>query len=280
MQRIKRDRGGEVKEFIFKTLQHLAAIPSLSGQEDKLHAALREYFCTEDYVVSTVERSMQVDYTLVVPTVMSSKYLFCIHTDRVPDFRTRKAYETSIVFEEDVFTGQLDNVISIALVLYFATVVQPINILFTTREETLESWSQIRDVVMLYRGYGVELRPISIDVDVFQQFSSGGDITLRTEDVFGQFNMLTGALLRSTAQSLGLSWLGNSEGRAACEVGALCGNTKGILNGMHVGLPMLNHHTDREQVRWMSVYNTLQLLRQLLENEKIEKASKKVGNSN
>jgi putative aminopeptidase FrvX len=137
------------------------------------------------------------------------------------------------------------------------------NILFTTREERCESWKQLHQTILAFSTSLVSsMKPISIDIDIFPSLSSfkDGQVTLRSFDNCGPMDPLLVSLLRHCAGNAMVPYFKDTIGTAIVEPGFLAQHTGGVFRGAHIGIPLINYHTDKEQTYWSSVYNIVKLV--------------------
>lgn len=255
-----------LKEFILKKLQKYAAIPSLSGQESVFLSVLQQDF-DEEFKGSW--RKVHLDdkpYYYFRESIIGKHFtekapirdhFLITHVDRVSSYSDRgKPYITDISFDDTTIKGQLDNIIGIVVARTLVHIGLPVKILFTTKEELVQSTPQVLEVCKLS-----EKTPISVDIDIFddlEQFQHGV-VTLRKRDNAG--NMLVPLVeeLQKWAEHLAIP-VTQTEGYAIVETGFLARATNDKYQGAHVGIPLINYHSDEEMTSWEVVYNTIKIL--------------------
>lgn len=253
----------DMQTFILDKLKLYSSMPSLTGKEEKflnflvsdfhkdgdLNKWRKVYLDNNPYYYY---RNGGKAETSILP------YFLVVHTDRVPNYNASKdtAYVDTISRTVEFLTGQLDNIIGISIARYLIEKDIPIDILFTTREETVESTLQLWEMCKLNGK-----TPITIDIDVFNDIDKvrKGQTTLRFEDRNGQ--MLTSLVktLQKVAVDNEIPFSFN-EGEAIVETGFLSKIDNGKYKGAHVGIPLINYHSDMETTTWECVYNTILVL--------------------
>ena len=251
----------EIKKFVLKKLREYSDIPSLSGHEDQMLSFLKTDFDCKDWYelkVNGVTEFCYLQHDLACPD-----YFFTVHTDRVPNFKGNKPFTNTIEDQGEILQGQLDDIIGISVLRYLHSLNYPMNILFTTREEYCESWKQVHQTILAFSDNLVlPMKPISIDIDIFPSLSSfkDGQVTLRSFDSCGPMDPILVSLLRHCASNANIPYFKDNVGKAIVEPGFLAQHTDGVFKGAHIGIPLINYHTDKEQTYWLVVYNICRLL--------------------
>jgi len=252
-----------LKEFILGKLQKYTSIQSLSGQEANFLKVVQEDF-DEEYKGNW--RKVFLDnnpyYYFRESTIGGHfkkdapirNHFLITHTDRVPIWRNKNV--TTITSEDQQLQGQLDNIIGIAVARTLIHIGLPVKILFTTDEERVKSVSQVLEVCSLSKYI-----PITVDIDVFNDLSEfeNGLITLRCKDESGLMLLPLVDKLQSLAVSLDIPFT-EDKGYAIVETGFLARATNNKYLGAHVGIPLINYHSDEEITTWKVVYNTIKVL--------------------
>jgi len=253
----------DAKNYILSKLKKYSSIASLSGNESEFLDLLindfykegdpnkwRKVFMEEDPYY--YYRSGGTDNT------SSLSYFLVTHADRVPNYNAGgyPAFINTISSTNEFLTGQLDNIIGIAIARYLVELGVPIDILFTTREEVVKSTLQLWEMCKLSKKV-----PITIDIDIFNDIEEfrDGKITLRFQDRNGQMLDALVKKLQNTANvnNIPFSFL---DGEAIVETGFLSKLEDGKYKGAHVGIPLINYHSDMETTVWECVYNTVFVL--------------------
>ncbi len=254
----------DMQTFILRRLEWYSNVSSLTGKEEKFLNFLVNDFHKEgdinkwrkvylDAFPYYYYRNGGVDE--IAPTL---PYFLVVHTDRIPNYNASRdtGYVDTISHTVEFLTGQLDNIIGIAIARYLIEKDIPIDILFTTREETVESTLQLWEMCKLNGK-----TPITIDIDVFNDLDTfkDGQTTLRFEDRNGK--MLTSLVktLQKVAVDNEIPFSFN-EGEAIVETGFLSKIDNGKYKGAHVGIPLINYHSDMETTTWECIYNTILVL--------------------
>lgn len=248
----------ELKEFVLTKLNQYSAIPSLSEKELEFLNFLEKDFSKD------LPRPMRKVFIGKNPLYYYyagdpwSNFFITVHTDRVRSF-SGKVYTTPVITfnnEKEYIQGQLDNIIGIVAARFLLHMKVPVNILLTTREEQVASVPQVEEVCKLTNKI-----PISVDIDVFSDLTDfdNGLITLRDRDSAGKMLPALASYLRELAASLNIPFTVN-DGWAAVETGFLARATEDKYQGAHIGIPLVNYHSDQEITSWDVVYNTITLL--------------------
>lgn len=250
----------KIRAYILQALKDYSSIPSLSGKEHRMMAKVQEDFPLSFGDTYLVYKNDFPYYFARIPSNISSGSLIaCVHLDRVPGPRYN-AYIDTIVDKRDYVVGQLDDIIGIAILKYLVQVEQKsIPIVFTTQEERGNSYPQVIDVCTLHK-----LRPLSIDIDIFDDVEEKflDTITLRYEDELAVFDETLVSSLHKTANKIDIPF-SVSEGSAIVEPGFVARHTRGKIKGAHIGLPLLNYHTNMEEIRWKPILDAVKLVHSL-----------------
>jgi hypothetical protein len=257
----------EIKSFILKKLQKYSSIPSLSGEEFTFLSVLLQDFDEEhpgNWRKVYYNNSPFYFYRSCLDNRPSLPYFLITHSDRVSGFwRNYTAYIDTIKDNGDLLTGQLDNIVGIAIARYLTFIGIPIDILFTTKEELVKSTYQVVEVCKLEGK-----TPITIDIDVFDEISEfkNGLISLRFKDNAGDMLPSLVTELQSAAMTIKVPYT-EKLGYAVVETGFLASATNNEYRGAHIGLPLINYHSDQETASWKSVFNIIQLLKTFFEKQ-------------
>ncbi len=270
------------KDFKQQVLSHLrrySAIEALSGNENAIWDVVASDFNT-DSGVSTVT-SVIKDGNIFYGTVINSQAspgkklpLWIAHLDRVPNCDDGSPLVDTIVdFEERGYVrGQLDNIISIAILKVLFDMHLPLNIMFTTSEEIVKSDIQIAEFLSAaeFNFYNPitnydKYYPITLDIDVFDSLESliGKGISIRDRDNNSDFDFDLVFELRKLADELGLKYV-TTEGYAIVETGFLANLTSGSMLGAHIGIPINNYHTGMECAMWDTIEDAYSLIFSIL----------------
>ncbi|HRS25999.1 MAG TPA: hypothetical protein P5140_05600 [Methanofastidiosum sp.] len=223
-------------------------------------------FLKEDFVIRKDVKTELVElpalkginkYCLSVRTDEFAPWIL-VHVDRIP------VSEVYFSISEEHVSGQLDNVLGIAIVKQLIAAGVRVNILFTTSEEHCLSYKQID---MYFRCFYPNKNPvlIDLDIDVFHDLTefAGGEITIRDRDERAMFNRMLVEKLRSIATENSIPWL-NLNTWTLVQMGLLCFYTN--YTGAYVGIPVVNYHTGYEETYLTCVNNVFKLLYLFLNN--------------
>ncbi|MFA5396488.1 MAG: hypothetical protein WC346_10820 [Methanogenium sp.] len=256
----------KIKNTIMSLLIDFASVPSLTGQEGKMIEKISKYFLPaypfHDFY--SIYKKNEPFCAFITSFISPPTYVLVVHLDRVPD-SSGLPYCTVPEDKGDFIKGQLDDTIGIAIAYYiYFFSKKPVSVLFTTKEEITSSWPQIMMFLKTFSPHNRCIVPIGIDIDIFNRFPvKQGVISLRQCDDAGNMDLRYVSLFREQADYLSIPWV-FEEGRSITEIGALSNHTKGELQGVHIGLPLLNYHTDKEKVQWEAVFNAIKLITSVL----------------
>lgn len=255
----------KVKNYIVSKLKEYSKIPSVTGNETEFLEYLEKDFNgNKSQSWRSVKLDFQFSYKLLYNKESRSPYVFTVHTDRVCDYRENKPFESEIrSIGNKIVKGQLDNIISIAILRYLHSLGYSMNVLFTTREEICRSYEQIQEVMILY-GF----IPVSLDIDpVKDELFQGSDhITIREESFSFSYDPDTVALFQKIAIENNIPF-SNKDGFSHDEIYHLMRATQSVYKGAHLGLPLKNYHTNDEEVNWSSIFYMIEFLKALLTKE-------------
>lgn len=265
----------EFRNEITKILEKFSAIPSPSGNEHRFGKYVRDKFIETDAFrlainPSATVREVWIDrdrlHYVYVEMDKHSPYFFTAHLDRVG------IYVNTIRAEETLLKGQLDDSIGIAVLLYLVCKFQlRVNILFTTVEEPLASWAQVKEVVEIHDR---KMQPISIDIDVYNTIKEfeNGHISLRLADAGGPFDKTLVEKMRTIAANNDIPVNNGELGWSFVETSLLAsrsaanGDDRAIL-GANIGIPLVNYHSPDEITLWSCVLNCVKFLYYFVKNQ-------------
>jgi putative aminopeptidase FrvX len=251
-----------VKTIIMDQLQEYSSISSLTGHEEQMvHKVSKTFLPVHPlHEFYSVTKKGKPYCAYITSSITPPKYVLVTHLDRVCS-PSGKPYNTLPKDYNSFVTGQLDDIIGIAIAYYvYMFSKQPVSVLFTTREEVKHSWHQIKMFLKAYSSAHHQIVPIGIDIDIFKAFPvMTGTISLRRRDEDGDMCAKQVSLFQKQADHLSIPWTA-TEGMAITEIGALARYTKNKLQGIHIGLPLRNYHTDDEEVQWAAVFNVIKLI--------------------
>lgn len=256
----------DMKRFMLPRLKAYSSIPSLSGKEKNfLKFLVTDFYRDQD---SNIWRKVHMGDSPYYYYRLGGKkgvtplpYFLVVHVDRIPNYNAKSGtpylntITTSNVADE-FLTGQLDNIIGIVVARYLIELNIPIDILFTTKEEVVESTVQLWEMCKLSKKV-----PITIDIDVFNAVGEfeDGHTTLRFEDRNGKMLKSLVKMLQVIANTNNIPFSFN-KGEAIVETGFLSKLEDGKYKGAHVGIPLINYHSDMETTKWECVHSAVSVL--------------------
>lgn len=198
------------------------------------------------------------------------------------------AYEDRLAIEHDRLSAQLDNVISVAIIIELFRRGFQGRALFSAQEEAGRSW---RYLLGYFRRLGTtDQQLLVLDTSPFPDAESVGrqELVLRNRDAGGAFATGVVAALRERCDILGITYILKDEfvnarnlerleaglpllslGRT--ELGRLVEATHGELNGATLQIPTYGYHTASETATFASVAAMLALLEDLFLNERLQR---------
>ena len=157
------------------------------------------------------------------------------------------------------FFGQIDNVISIAVLFYLLEQGNfNSEIIFTTKEEIGDSWKNLID-------YNSNFKVISLDTSPYPSFNNKklGFLTFRKGDENGMFQENLVELLLRNADILKIPFEFKPSDFGQTELGNAITNSKGKINGVTLQIPTMNYHTTYETSTLESLENYVKLIERL-----------------
>lgn len=252
----------KIHDAIFNTLRLLSAVPSRTGSEEYFGKFVETLFFAHLNLsksssnvsgVRSVYRNNAYFYSSIVMD-KNFPYVFTVHLDRVG------RYVNTIREKSNMLSGQLDNIIGIAVLFYLVSLGYKINILLTTYEEACESWPQLEEFIKLHPN----MKPISIDIDVYNNVEEFKDnhISLRDKDRGGEFNKPLVEKMRELSDELKIPYNPGTVGWSYVETSMLQYHTG--LSGANVGIPIIEYHSPNETTSWDVIYNCVNFLEKFL----------------
>lgn len=230
--------------FIISKVKEYAGISSLSGHEQAFLCYLKANLPNKYY--SLQEYTDCLFYKYHKPT----NWLVLVHTDRI---RVEK-YQFEAV-NNTMLKGQLDNVISVAIMRFLMDKDIPVNILFTTNEEILKSCPQIVHVC-----YGKDYYVLDLDIDVAVKTSEieSGAISLRDRDTTAVFDKGLVKYMRKLCDDHGISYITKNGDWLVDQLGCTIAGVPSI-KGAYFGLPIWEYHSNHELISFKCIENAIQL---------------------
>ena len=184
------------------------------------------------------------------------------------------AYARQARMEGNYFKGQLDNVISLAVVYALFKAGYQGTALLTCEEEIGKSWIHLANYldgmdIETNELYVLDTSPYTIDAVIDQ-----GPVIFRNRDKSEIFNKAMVARLKSRCEKLGLPYRIKDEdlmrsGKeiedlGSTELGRLIQETKGKWSGATVQIPTLMYHTSNETTTMQAIENYFTFLKDAL----------------
>jgi len=183
---------------------------------------------------------------------INMKTLITVHTDRIPV----PPYEWKIL-KDNKLKGQLDNAISIAIIRLLIEKQLPMDVLFTTAEEILQSNDQIIGIYedCKYK-YVVDL---DIDVTVKPDEVESGVISLRDHDSIVKYDKELVEKLSDICEHNEINYITKDKDWLMCEIGTTI-QQEPKVRGCYLGLPLDNYHSNHEVMNFKCIENAIKLI--------------------
>jgi hypothetical protein len=196
---------------------------------------------------------------------------------------TPVAFADRLEFDDIEITGQIDNVLTTAVLVYLFELGFQGTVFFTAQEEAGKSW---RYLLEWFRRFGSSTNQlIVVDTSPFPDLSVAvpGSVVLRNKDANASFNAtLTGRLERLCqaygvptvfkdsfveAQNTGLTARGEqSRSLGVTELGRVVSASRGLVDGTTLQIPTTGYHTLTESAHVRSVLSFLRVTLGLAES--------------
>ncbi len=189
------------------------------------------------------------------------------------------AYSRQARFEDNHLMGQIDNVISIAMIYALYKNGYEGTALLTCEEEIGKSWMHIASYLDGMRIETDEL--LVIDTSPFSEHDviEEGPIILRNQDKSEEFNDNLVDKLKARCEKMKLPYIVKdelllSQGKeiedlGSTELGRLVEGSEGFWNGATIQIPTLMYHTSNETTTSQAIENYYNFLHNILVEDKI-----------
>jgi len=244
-------------------------IPSLSRSEELFIAFLTERLSKvdiqKDYSIALVDQTIRVFCRRGSDTTVFT------HADRVKT--GIKAGTDIITVSGDLYLeSQLDNAVSIAVMMRLIEQNTPLNWVITTREECCTNQYQILNYLLAFPKQSL----IDLDIDVTDNAERdifSGAVSIRNRDNYLPYNKGLIGELRAAANKLGIKhvakdgeWMINQLGMALntyCATLSLDNATlHKTMRFAYLGIPIWNYHTAKEFAHPGAIVNAYQVLKE------------------
>ncbi|MDA3855618.1 MAG: hypothetical protein PF569_05130, partial [Candidatus Woesearchaeota archaeon] len=175
------------------------------------------------------------------------------------------ALESKIKTKDDLFFGQIDNVISVAVLYYILKNFDfKQEIIFTTGEEIGVSYQNVLEYMKDKKEI---LDIITLDTSPYENFNNKkvGFLTLRKGDENGKFNIELVNQIEKILIENSVSINFKSSKKGITELGRMSSESNGKLNGATIQLPTMNYHTTYETSTMKSLENYFKIIKILSE---------------
>lgn len=175
-------------------------------------------------------------------------------------------FNSNIILKDNLFFGQIDNVISVAVMFYILENFDFTDeMIFTTREEIGKSWECVDEYVRDYDKFNLKL--VVLDTSPYENFNGKdkGFLVLREGDENGDFDLNMVEDMKLFLNSNKIPFYFKSKTNGMTELGRVSSESKGKINGITLQLPSLNYHTTYETSTIESLENYTKVILNLLE---------------
>lgn len=213
------------------------------------------------------------------PHMMNNDALFYVEGIAQLDQNIPLAYSRQASHEKGLLKGQIDNVISIAMVYALFKAGYQGTALFTCEEEIGKSWIHIAEYL---EGMHIETdRLMVLDTSPYahQGIINEGPIVFRNRDKSEMFNQEFVAALKARCESLNIEYQVKdemllAEGKeisdlGSTELGRLVQGSEGRWNGATIQIPTLMYHTSNETTSDKAIEHYYTFLHNILIEDKI-----------
>ena len=187
---------------------------------------------------------------------------------------TPVAFLDRLAVTDNQISAQLDNVVSVALILYLYSIGFQGTALFTAQEEAGRSWRYAlawlqRESISTSRLLVLDTSPYPTPEAALEQ-----DLVLRTKDASGDFDPDFTSEIAGRCEDLGIrysfkdKWIEKENLRrekpfslGRTELGRLAGASEGQINGTTLQIPTTGYHTAEETASLSSIQAAIGLLR-------------------
>jgi hypothetical protein len=193
---------------------------------------------------------------------------------------TPVAMKDNLVVRKDALVGQLDNVLTVAALVYLFELGYQGTAFFTAQEEAGKSWRYLLEWFLRFGGSTNQL--IVVDTSPFPDFqtASAQDLILRHKDANASFNVAMTERIEQACTSLDCTVLYKDTyvekqnealiqqglepaSLGSTEMGRIIAASKGLVDGTTLQIPSCGYHTMQETAPLKSVIKFLRVLSQL-----------------
>ncbi len=196
---------------------------------------------------------------------------------------TPVAFKDKLKIDDHRLSGQLDNVLSAAVLVHLFSLGFQGTAFFTAQEEAGKSW---RYLLEWFRRFGGSTnRLFVVDTSPFPDIESANQqqLVLRMKDANASFNTATTKMVEEICRKENISYLYKdqymeetnkqliSQGEAprsigSTELGRIISSSNGLVDGTTIQVPTTGYHTMEESVSWDSVEAFIRILNILSED--------------
>jgi|LSQX01.1.fsa_nt_gb hypothetical protein len=266
------------KTFVMDTLFRLTACVSEDMLFDEIFSQVNKFKNTSSSLFFAGDDNIGKYLVYRHNQETSAKYLFLVHADRLM-FKERRME----IFKKDYnnnwfIRGQLDNIISVAIVLYLIKLDYPIDCLFVSREEILESHPQIIEYLNQY-DVDDKYKMIDLDIDIDKTVDgdvvNGGYITLSDTAHYMKLDRDMINEIEAYAMSVDIP-ITKFDSFNPAQAGKYLQTNPSNKKIIYMGLPLTCYHSPEETMSWQTVENTVHLLTGFFQSKNIKPCAPKV----
>lgn len=210
------------------------------------------------------------------PNMMNDDALFYVEGISQLEQNIPLAYARQASYEDGLLKGQIDNVISLAMIYELFEAGFEGTALLTCEEEIGKSWIHIGEYLDGTRTQTQNLLVLDTSPYTEQETIDKGPIILRTRDKSAIFNVELVEQLKERCTALNLPYQVKDERLLAqgkttdqlgsTELGRLAQGSKGHWNGATIQIPTVMYHTSNETTTAAAIENYFALLSDILIN--------------
>lgn len=178
--------------------------------------------------------------------------------------------ESNIQTKENLFSGQIDNTISTAILLYLLKTTNfKQEIIFTTKEEIGESYKQPLHYLQKIKKTKNFQNIITIDTSPYEnlKFKEKGFLTLRKGDEYSNYNKEISKKIKQNLKNKKIYCHIKPSTNGRTELGKISKESKNKYNGTVIQLPTTNYHTTYETSTIESLENYIQIIKEIAEGK-------------
>jgi putative aminopeptidase FrvX len=190
---------------------------------------------------------------------------------------TPVAFADNLKIHDELFSAQLDNVLTAALLVHLFSLGFQGTAFFTAQEETGSSWRYLLEWFRRFGGSTNQLIVVDTSPYPDREAADKQQVVLRKRDANAEFNIHTTEKLEELCKKLGISYTFKDEyimeqnhqattngkepqSLGSTEMGRITAASNGLVHGTTLQIPTTGYHTMHESASRQSCIAFLQLL--------------------